>query len=58
MTYLLRNVPDGLWRQFHDAARAAKRPMREVLLALVRAYVDGAVEVSVPPATRARREQR
>lgn len=54
-TYLLRAVPADLWQAARVKANAEQLSMRSVIVALLRAYVDGRVTVRI--AARDRRPQ-
>ena len=56
MNYLLRNIPEGLWRQAKAAAALRGVTVRELLLSCLRDLAEGAHTTSVRTPKKASRD--
>jgi hypothetical protein len=55
MNYLLRNIPEGLWRRAKAAAALRGVTVRELLLSCLRDLAEGAHTASVRTSKKASR---
>jgi hypothetical protein len=55
MNYLLRNIPEGLWRRAKAAAALRGVTVRELLLSCLRDLAEGTPTISVRTSKKASR---